>query len=61
MQTFNQSLATLYFQKQITLEVAIARSSNQDELNEMISRGATLTNRNQPATALAKGAAPAKR
>ena len=28
MQTFNQSLATAYFQKQITLEVALARSSN---------------------------------
>ena len=42
MQTFNQSLATLYFQKQITLEVAIARSSNQDELQEMINRGAGL-------------------
>ena len=28
MQTFNQSLATLYFQKQITLETALQRSSN---------------------------------
>ena len=42
MQTFNQSLATLYFQKQITLEVALARSSNADELQEMINRGAGL-------------------
>src|SRR5262249_27573405 len=42
MQTFNQSLATLYFQKQITLEVALARSSNTDELQEMINRGAGL-------------------
>jgi len=42
MQTFNQALATLYFQKQITLEVALARSSNQDELQEMINRGAGL-------------------
>ncbi len=40
MQTFNQSLASLYFQKQITLETAMARSSMQDELNEMINRGA---------------------
>ena len=40
MQTFNQSLASLYFQKQITLETALQRSSNQDELNEMINRGA---------------------
>jgi len=42
---FNQSLATLYFQKQITLEVAMARSSNQDELQEMINRGASLLTR----------------
>jgi twitching motility protein PilT len=40
MQTFNQSLATLYFKKQISLETAIARSSNPDELQEMIKRGA---------------------
>jgi twitching motility protein PilT len=59
MQTFNQSLATAYYQKQITLEVAMARSSNTDELQEMINRGAGL-NRNQPA-GLAKGAAPSKR
>ena len=39
MQTFNQSLATLYFQKQITLEIALQRSSLQDELQEMINRG----------------------
>ena len=42
MQTFNQSLATLYFQKQITLETAIQRSSQQEELQEMINRGAGL-------------------
>jgi twitching motility protein PilT len=59
MQTFNQALATAYFQKQITMEVAMARSSNTDELTEMINRGAGL-NRNQPA-AMAKGAAPSKR
>ena len=40
MQTFNQSLASLYFKKQITLEMALARSSNQDELQDLISRGA---------------------
>jgi twitching motility protein PilT len=39
MQTFNQSLANTYFAKQITLEVAIARSSNPDELQDMINRG----------------------
>jgi twitching motility protein PilT len=40
MQTFNQSLATLYFKKMITLQTALSRSSNPDELQEMISRGA---------------------
>jgi twitching motility protein PilT len=39
MQTFNQSLATLYFQKQISLETALQRSSMVDELQDMISRG----------------------
>jgi twitching motility protein PilT len=40
MQTFNQSLASLYFRKLITLQMALSRSSNPDELQEMISRGA---------------------
>jgi twitching motility protein PilT len=39
MQTFNQGLANAYFQKMITLDVAIARSSNPDELQDMINRG----------------------
>ena len=42
MQTFNQSLATLHLQKQISLEAALARSSNPDELQEMINRGTNL-------------------
>src|SRR5437660_4525653 len=58
MQTFNQALATAYFKKEISLEVATARSSNQDELQEMISRGVGL-NKNQAAP-MAKGAAPGK-
>jgi twitching motility protein PilT len=62
MQTFNQALATAYFQKQIALEVALQRSSNPDELQEMINRGASLTNRGAgTAPAMARGAAPAKR
>src|SRR5579864_3847733 len=61
MQTFNQSLATAYFQKQISLETATARSSNVDELQEMINRGASLINRPTTAgTTLARGAAPSK-
>src|SRR5438067_6142473 len=39
MQTFNQSLASLYFSKQISLETAMLRSSLPDELQEMINRG----------------------
>ena len=40
MQTFNQSLYTLYQQKMISLETALLRSSNADELQDMIKRGA---------------------
>jgi twitching motility protein PilT len=40
MQTFNQSLATLYFKKEISLEQALSRSSHPEELQEMINRGA---------------------
>ena len=49
MQTFNQSLASLYFKKQITLTTALSHSSNPDELQEMINRGAGLIN--QPTVA----------
>jgi hypothetical protein len=38
----------------------LARSSNQDELNEMIARGASLANRNVVAPA-GKSAVPVKR
>ena len=43
MQTFNQALATLYFQKKITMDTAIARSSIPEELQDMIARGAGYT------------------
>jgi twitching motility protein PilT len=39
MQTMNQSLATLYQKKQITLETALGASSNRDELQDLINRG----------------------
>lgn len=42
MQTFNQALATAYFQRQITLEMAMQRSHNQDELQELVNRGSGL-------------------
>jgi twitching motility protein PilT len=41
MQTFNQSLCNAYFSKVITLEMAVSRSSNPEELQDMISRGVT--------------------
>jgi twitching motility protein PilT len=40
MQTANQSLVSLYMNKKITLETAMEKSSNRDELQEMINRGA---------------------
>ena len=40
MQTMNQSLATLYFRRIITLDTAMNASSNREELQEMINRGA---------------------
>ena len=44
MQTFNQSLAALYFRRMITLETALARSSFPDELQEIIARGPSTLN-----------------
>jgi len=41
MQTFNQSLVNAYFAKLITLEMALSRSSNSEELQDMINRGVT--------------------
>jgi twitching motility protein PilT len=38
MQTFNQSLMALYLQKAITIEAALLRSSNPEELQDMINR-----------------------
>jgi twitching motility protein PilT len=40
MQTMNQSLATLYQKRLITLDTAMSASSMKDELEQMISRGA---------------------
>jgi twitching motility protein PilT len=40
MQTMNQSLATLYQRRLITLETAMGASSLKDELEQMIARGA---------------------
>jgi twitching motility protein PilT len=49
MQTFNQALATLYHKRNISLDTALQRSSNVDELKELIDRGAGLnTNGGKP-------------
>ena len=42
MQTFNQALATAFHKKQISLDVAMQRSSNADELKDLIERGSGL-------------------
>ncbi|MGI8493739.1 MAG: type IV pilus twitching motility protein PilT, partial [Pyrinomonadaceae bacterium] len=39
MQTFNQALASLYHNRLITLDTAMQRSSNADELKDLIDRG----------------------
>jgi len=39
MQTANQSLASLYMKRLITLDTAMMSSSNKDELQDMINRG----------------------
>ena len=57
MQTLNQSLATLYLQRQITLETAMAASSLKDELQDMINRGVGVV----PARGSAAGPAPGGR
>ncbi len=52
MQTFNQSLASLVFAKQISTEAALQRSSIQEELQEMINRGAGVAKGTPPAGAM---------
>src|SRR3954451_3006913 len=42
MQTFNQALATAYHKREITLDCALQRSSNTDELKELVERGSGL-------------------
>jgi twitching motility protein PilT len=51
MQTFNQSLSSLYFRRQITLQTALSASSIPDELQDMINRGAGALNAGAPAPA----------
>jgi twitching motility protein PilT len=55
MQTMNQALFTLYKTRQITLEDAIARSSDPDELRTMIEQGG-----GAPPAGGAKGGGPSR-
>ena len=48
MQTFNQSLATLFHKRKVTMETVIQRSSNTDELRELIERGVGIVASNDP-------------
>jgi twitching motility protein PilT len=57
MQTMNQSLATLYFRRQISLETALSASSMREELQEMINRGVGVV----PGAGLSRGPMPAGR
>lgn len=56
MQTMNQSLATLYMRKQISIETALAASSLKEELHEMISRGTGVV----PGAGLGRVATPSR-
>lgn len=53
MQTMNQSLFMLYHQKQISLEDAIGRSSDPDELRSMIANPQSVLKRMSPRAAMA--------
>jgi twitching motility protein PilT len=46
MQTFNQSLATLYHRRLITKDTAMQRTSNLNELRDLIDRGAGVNGSN---------------
>jgi twitching motility protein PilT len=62
MQTFNQALATAVHKRQITLEVAMQRTSNADELKDLIERGSGLntsyTGNGKPAMPSSGGGSP---
>ena len=57
MQTMNQSLASLYMKRLITLETALNAASNREELQDMINRGAGVV----PGAGLGRAGAPAVR
>jgi twitching motility protein PilT len=58
MQTMNQSIASLYFKRLISLETAMGASSNREELQDMINRGVGVVpgaGMGRPAAAVAAG------
>ncbi len=55
MQTMNQSLFMLYHKKLISMEMALSRSSDTDELRQMIANPASVLRRNVPGAAGARG------
>src|SRR5207244_11516732 len=57
MQTFNQSLASLFHKRQITRESAMQRTSNINELRDLIDRGLGLNggNGSQPKPGMPAG------
>jgi twitching motility protein PilT len=62
MQTANQSLASLYLKRLISLETALGASSHKDELQEMINRGVGVVAGAgmQPRPAMARGGTPTR-
>jgi twitching motility protein PilT len=55
MQTFNQSLATLFHKRMISRETAMQRTSNANELRDLIERGQGLNNGNGAARPMPVG------
>src|SRR5688500_17752747 len=58
MQTFNQALATLYHKRLISADIAMQRSSNVDELKELMDRGSGVNTGNSSNQAPALGNHP---
>lgn len=58
MQTFNQALVSLYFQRLITLEMALSRSHNADELQDLVNRGSAGAQGGPPGAPGAPGRPP---
>ena len=55
MQTMNQCLYVLYAKGEITLEDAMARSSDRDELESIIEQGGGVQGRGRPPARPAQG------